>query len=202
MSVAGAHLPRAFEAHVHREETGGRALEQNFLRRRHHGEPALGVAEQVLRGHHDGEVFDRARPDQIAPARPQFSLVGAGRHEDQFGAAQRQRARHLRHIGLAAHRQPDLALRRVEHRKLVARHVLEFPPLAAGIDPRPVRMRAAVAHRRAAVAIGHADQIMRGALVVAERLDGAVDGVDAVLGGGFRDPRGRIEARRHAPGPG
>ena len=63
-------------------------------------------------------------------------------------------------------------------------------------------MRAAIADRRAAVAIGHADQIVRGALVVAERLDGAVDGVDAVLGGGFRHARRRIEGGRHAPGTG
>jgi hypothetical protein len=90
-------------------------------------------------------------------------------------------------------------MRRIEHRKLVAGDVLEFPPLAAGVDPRPVRMGAAIAHRRAAVAISHADQVMRGALVVAERLDGAVDRVDAVLGGGFRNARRRIEARRHAP---
>jgi len=77
---------------------------------RHHGQPTLGMAEQVPRGDHDGEILDRTRPDQVAPARPQFSLVGAGRHEDQFGAPQGQRACRLRHIGLAAHAEPDVAV--------------------------------------------------------------------------------------------
>ena len=187
LSERAAHFARAREADVHHEQPGGGALEQYFLRRRHHGEPALGMAEQVLRGHHDRQVLDGARPDQIAPGRPQFALVGAGRHEDQFGAAQRQRARHLRHVDLAAHGEPDLALLGVEHREVVAGDVLEFPPFAAGIDPRPVRMGAAVARRRAAVGEGHAGQVVRGALVVAERLERAVDRVDAVPAGCFRD---------------
>ena len=60
---AGAHLPRALKADVDGEETRRRALEHDLLRRCHHRQSAFGVAEQVLRRHHDGKVL-HAR-DQI-----------------------------------------------------------------------------------------------------------------------------------------
>src|SRR3984893_3672019 len=110
------------EAHVHKRAADGGRLAQDLLGRCHHGQPALLVAEQVLGRHHDGEVLDRARPDQGAPGRPQPGLVGAGRHEDDLGAPQRQRARDLRHIDLAAHGEPDLAVLGAEHREGVAGH--------------------------------------------------------------------------------
>jgi hypothetical protein len=77
---------------------------------------------------------------------------------------------------------------------------LELPGGAAGVDPRSVRVRAAVLRGGAAVRIGHADQIVGGRLVVADRLDGAVDDVDLVLFGGLNHRRRRIELRRHPPG--
>ena len=202
--VAGrAQIAHAREIDVDHGHAGGGALEQDLLRRGHHREPALGMIEQVLRGHHQRKVFDRARPDQRAPGRPQRLLVLAGRHEDQLGAAQRQRARHLRHVDLAAHREPDLAVHGVEHRELVARHVLELPRRAAGVDPRPVRMRAAVARRRAAVGIGHADEVVggrRGFRI--DRLERAEHDMHAVPLRGFHHGGGRIERRRHPPRPG
>src|SRR5712691_10110575 len=152
--AASAHPAHALEVYVHDRKPGGGAFEQDLLRRGHHGEPALGMAEQVLRGHHERQVLDGARPDQRAPARPQAALLRAGRHEDQLGTAQRQSARHLRHVDLAAHGEPDPAEIGLEYRKLVARHVLEFPPRPAGVDPRTVGMGAAIARRRAAVRIG------------------------------------------------
>ena len=193
------HFPCAVETHIDHEQARGGALEQDFFWCCDHGKAAFGVAEQVLRGYNDGKVFDRARPDQIAPGCPQQPLVGAGRHEDQLSAAQRQRARHFGHVGLAAHSKAYLAMLRVKHGEFFARHVLEFPPLTAGIDPGPVRVRAAIHNRCPAIAIGHADQIVRGPFVVADRLDGPVDRIDAVLGGGLRDARRRIEIGGHAP---
>ena len=74
-----ARISRAVEADIDHEQAGGGALEQDFLRRRHHRKAALGMAEQVLRGDDDGEILNRARPDQIAPGRPQPRLsVPAG----------------------------------------------------------------------------------------------------------------------------
>src|SRR5579875_92767 len=72
--VARAHLARAVETHVDGEKAGCRALENDLLRRSHHRQSALGVAEQVLRRHDDGEILDRARPDEVAPGGPQFAL--------------------------------------------------------------------------------------------------------------------------------
>jgi hypothetical protein len=117
-------------------------------------------------------------------------------------AAQGERPRHFGHVDLAAHGKADLAVGGVEHRKIVARRVLEFPILAAGIDPRPVRMGAAVARRRAAVGIGHDDEIVGGRGLAIDRLDGAEHHVHAVGRGGLRHGRGRVERRRHAPRPG
>src|SRR6516165_6200070 len=102
--VAGcAQVSHALEAYVDHRGASDGALEQNFLRARDHGEPALGMVEQVLRRHDDREVLDRARPNERAPGRPELALVLARRHEDQFGAAQGERAGDLRHVDLAAH---------------------------------------------------------------------------------------------------
>ena len=66
--------------------------------------------------------------DQGPPRGPEPVLVDAGRHEDQFGAAQGQRPRHFRNIDFAA-LSPALtvAVLGVEHRKVDAGDVLEFP---------------------------------------------------------------------------
>ncbi len=61
-------------------------------------------------------------------------------------------------------------------------------------------MRAPIARRLAPVAIGHADEVVRRALIVADRLDRAVDRIHAVPRGRRGDARRRIEGRRHAPG--
>ena len=63
-------------------------------------------------------------------------------------------------------------------------------------------MRAAVTDRWAAVAIGHADQIVRRAFIMADRFDGAVDNIDAVLGRGLRElgVGSKVEGMRHGPG--
>ena len=60
-------------------------------------------------------------------------------------------------------------------------------------------MRAAVTDRWAAIAIGHADQIVRRAFIMAQRFDGAVDNINAVLGRGFCDAWCRVEGCGHAP---
>src|SRR6185312_14297762 len=52
----------------------------------------------------------------------------------KISSAPRQRAGDFRHVDLAAHGEADLAVRSVEHRKVVGGDVLEFPVLAAGID--------------------------------------------------------------------
>src|SRR6516162_11252095 len=68
--VAGcAQVSHALEAYVDHRGASDGALEQNFLRARDHGEPALGMVEQVLRRHDDREVLDRARPNERAPGR-------------------------------------------------------------------------------------------------------------------------------------
>ena len=157
------------------------------------------MRQQILRGHDDGEVLDGARPDQGAPSRPQAALVGARGHEDQLGAAQRKRPRHFRHVDLAAHGEAHLAVARVEHRELVARDVLEFPPWAAGVDPWAIGMGPAVARRRAPVRVGHDDEVVGGCGGPVERLDRAEHRVHAVLDRGFRERRRRIERRGHAP---
>jgi hypothetical protein len=101
--------------------------------------------------------------------------------------AQRQRPRHLRHIDLAAHCQPDLAVLGVEDRKFIAGDTLAFPPFAAGRGPGSVWMGAPVLHR-ASVRIGHVDQVMRGAVGAGDRRNRAVDNMHAV-GGGTGDER-------------
>src|SRR5208337_180369 len=131
--IAGrSQIADTFETHVDHAGTGNGAFEGDLLRPRHHGKPALGMIEQVLRGHHDREVLDGACPDQNEPSGPQFALVLACRHEDELGAAQCERARHFRHVHFAAHREPDLAVHGVEYREFLARHPLEFPGGAAG----------------------------------------------------------------------
>src|SRR5262245_50898057 len=84
------HSPRSIETHVNYEKTGSGTLKKDLLRCCYHRETALRMAEEILGRDDDGQVFDRSRPDQIAPCRPKFPLVGAGRQKDQFGAAQRQ----------------------------------------------------------------------------------------------------------------
>ena len=123
----------------------------------------------------------------------------AGRHEDELGAAQRQRPRDFRHVDFAAHGEPDFAVLGVEHWKLVAGHVLEFPGGAAGIDPWAVRMGPSITRHGAAVRIGHADQIVGSRRFGIDRLDGAEYDVDAVLDRCLGERRRRIESRRHAP---
>src|SRR5262249_36482754 len=139
--VAGcAQVSHALEAHVDHCGAGNGALEQNFLRVRDHGEPAFGMVEQVLRRHDDRKILDRARPNERAPSRPEFALILARWHEDELGAAQGERAGDLRHVDLAAHREPDLAVHGVEHREFVSRHPLEFPRRPTGVDPWAVGM--------------------------------------------------------------
>src|SRR6202011_5624933 len=51
--TAGAHRADAIQTDVDDGEPGDHAFEQNLLRRGHHGEPALGVRQQILRGDDD-----------------------------------------------------------------------------------------------------------------------------------------------------
>jgi hypothetical protein len=126
----------------HSEQLEHSALEQDLLGRCHHGQAALGMIKQVLRGHHDREVLDCARLDERTPRRPEPSLVPARGHENKLGFAQGERARNLGHVDLAAHRQPDLAVHRLENREVVARHPLEFPRQWLGSCVAELRMAA------------------------------------------------------------
>ena len=119
-----------------------------------------------------------------------------------FRAAERQRACHLRHIDLAAHREADPAEACLEDRKFVPGHVLELPARPAGVDPGAVRVGPPVAGGLAPVRIGHDDEVVGGSLPPAGRRDRAEDGVNAVLGRGFGQRRSRIVGRGHAPGAG
>jgi hypothetical protein len=58
---------------------------------------------------------------------------------------------------------------------------------------------ATIADRRHAITIRHANKIVRGTFVVAERFNCSVDRVDSVLRGCFRDPWRWIKTREHAP---
>jgi hypothetical protein len=60
-------------------------------------------------------------------------------------------------------------------------------------------MGAAVARRRAAVGIGHDDEVVGGRGFAIDRLDGAEHHMHAVGRRRLRHGRGRIEGRRHAP---
>src|SRR5437763_4878428 len=133
--------------------------------------------------------------------RPKLALVLARRHENQFGAAQCQGAGDFGHVYFAAHRKPDLAVNGLEHGKFVAGYPLEFPGRPAGVDPGAIRMRAAVACRRAAVRIRHADEVVRGPCLVIDRLDRTEHHVRPVPRGRLDQRRGWVEARRHAPRP-
>ena len=91
----------------------------------------------------------------------------------------------------------------VEDRIIAAGDIFEFPNFAAGIDPRPVRMGAPVARRRAAVGKRHDGEVI-GARRVAcdfgiDRLERAEHDMHAVLGRRCRERRGRIVSGRHPP---
>ena len=189
------------EVDLHRVGAGRRLLQQDLLGPGHHGEPGL-VAEEVLGRHDDRQVLDRPGPDQRAPRLPQQLLVVARGDEDQLRPLQRKRPRHLGHVDLAAHGEPDDAVLGLHDRKLVARDVVEVPGTSAGVDPRPLRVRAAVGERPPPVGARQANQVVDDARIVTDLLECPIDDVDLVATGRLEQRGLRVEPQRRRERPG